>query len=115
MDLLGTGEKELQQLTERLEKTVASYGMEISSDKSKTNSVKSIYQHMDKWENAGRSGPVQIPTHINQRNVIKRSKDQTGVSTLSHDKASSTMEQQSFFSTKIKPFESLVLDVRAGR
>ena len=35
IDLLGGSEEELQQLTERLEKTAAGYGMEISSDKSK--------------------------------------------------------------------------------
>ena len=35
VDLLGDGEKELQQLSERLEKPAAGYGMEISSVKSK--------------------------------------------------------------------------------
>ena len=41
-DMLGGSEEELQQLAERLEKTVAGYGMEISSDKSKIldNSIK---------------------------------------------------------------------------
>ena len=38
IDLLGGSEEEFQQqLTERLEKTVADYGTEISSDKSKTS------------------------------------------------------------------------------
>ena len=64
IDLLGGGKEELQQLTERLEKTAADYGMEISSDKSKilVNSVKprsSITMWMGE-KNAGRSGPVQI-------------------------------------------------------
>ena len=35
IDLLRSSEEELQQLTQRLEETVAEYGMEISSDKSK--------------------------------------------------------------------------------
>ena len=41
-DLLGGSEEEHQQLTERLEKTAAEYGMEISYDKSKflVNSIK---------------------------------------------------------------------------
>ena len=36
VDLLGGTEEELRQLTERLEKRAAGYGMEISSNKSKT-------------------------------------------------------------------------------
>ena len=42
IDLLGGHKKELQQLTDRLEKTAAGYGMEISSDKGKilVNSIK---------------------------------------------------------------------------
>ena len=35
IDLLEGNEEELQQLTERLDKTAACYGMEINSDKSK--------------------------------------------------------------------------------
>ena len=35
VDLLGGLAGELQQITERLEKTAAGYGMEISSDRSK--------------------------------------------------------------------------------
>ena len=35
IDLLGGSEEELQQLTERLDKTAAGYGVEISYDKSK--------------------------------------------------------------------------------
>ena len=43
IDLLGGREEELQQLTDRLEKTAAECGMEISSDKRKIpiNSIKS--------------------------------------------------------------------------
>ena len=87
IDLLGGSEEEQQQ-TERLEKTSTGSIMEISSDKSKIllNSIqaKTIYQHMDEWKNAGRSGSVQIlgipiilgiPTY--QRwNIIKGTKDQ---------------------------------------
>ena len=42
IDLLDGSEEELQQLTERLGKTAAGYGMEICSDKSKilVNSIK---------------------------------------------------------------------------
>jgi hypothetical protein len=42
IDLLGSSEEELQQLTRRLEETAAEYGMEISSEKSKilVNSTK---------------------------------------------------------------------------
>ena len=60
---------------------------------------------MDEWENAGRSRPVQIPSvHTNQRrNINKGSKDRTGASTLSHDKASNTMKNNAIsFPTKIK-------------
>ena len=44
IDLLGSREEELQQLTQRLEETAAEYRMEISSDKSKilVNSIKPI-------------------------------------------------------------------------
>ena len=35
IDLLGGSEEELQKLAERLEKTAAGYGMEISSDPTK--------------------------------------------------------------------------------
>ena len=42
--LLGSNEEEFQQLTHRLEKTAAEYGMEISSGKSKiiVNSIKPV-------------------------------------------------------------------------
>ena len=42
IDLLGSSEKELQQLTQRLEKTAAENSVEINSDKSKilVNSIK---------------------------------------------------------------------------
>ena len=53
INLLGGSEEELQQLTERLEKTEK----QNSRQQRKTEI---IYQHMDEWENAGRSGPVQI-------------------------------------------------------
>ena len=49
-DRFATWEAELQQLTERLKKTPAGYGMKITSDKSKihANSVKPIYGLMEK-------------------------------------------------------------------
>ena len=61
-----------------------------------------------------RSGPVKIlRIHRNQRrNINKGSKDQTGASALSHDKASSTMEKQRHqFSHKIKIYKSPVLSI----
>ena len=49
LSLLGGSEEELQQLAERLEKTAAGYGMEISSDKKKNyhqqHQAKTTYQH----------------------------------------------------------------------
>ena len=50
IDPLGGSEEELQQLTERLEKTAAVYGMEISFDKSKilVDSIKAR-QSANKW------------------------------------------------------------------
>ena len=43
ISVLGNSEEELQQVTQRLEETVAEYGMEISSNKSKVlvNNIKS--------------------------------------------------------------------------
>ena len=44
--LLGGSEEELQQLTERLEKTVAGCGMEKAATRAKsTSTAKAIYQH----------------------------------------------------------------------
>ena len=62
IDPLGNSEKELQQLTERLKKTAADYGMEISSMKSKIliNSIKPRPSYKDEWKSVRRSGPVQI-------------------------------------------------------
>ena len=73
---------------------------------------KTIYQHKDERTNTRRSGPVQIlRLHTNQRwNISKRSKDQTGASTLSHDKAGNIVEKQTIsFPTKNIPYRSLVL------
>ena len=52
---------------------------------------------MNGWENAGRSGPTEIlMIHTNnRRNFNKGSKDQTGASILSHEKASDTTDKQS--------------------
>ena len=58
IDLLEGSEEEVQQLTEKLEETAAGYGVEISSGKIL---VSAISEHMWEWENAGRSGPIQIP------------------------------------------------------
>ena len=63
IDLLGSIEEELPQLTAKLKKTVADNGLEISSDKSKIidNSIKprpSTNICMDEWKNAGMSGLI---------------------------------------------------------
>ena len=57
IDLLRDSKEEVQQLTERLEKAAAGYGMEISSDKSKifVNSIKPRLLgniSMDEWKSA---------------------------------------------------------------
>ena len=93
--------------------------MEISSDKSKilVNSIiprPSTTKHIDEWKTAGRSGPVQIlRIHTNQRwNINKGSKDQTGTSTVSHDKTkSNTLGKNSVisFPIMIKLYKSVVL------
>ena len=99
--------------------------MEISSNKSKilVNSIKPRPStDKDEWKNAGRSGPAQIPCiHTNQRrNINKGSEDQTGATTLSHDKARmNTMEKHAVsFPTQIKSTRHLScrdcsMDVRA--
>ena len=109
-------------LTE-LRKTVANYGMEISSDKSKilVNSSKPrpSTNILDEWKNAGRTRSVQIPgIHtIQRRNINKGSKDQTGASTLSHDKAANTIKKQrhQFFLHIFRSCQYCSIDVRAGR
>ena len=72
IDLLGCSEEELQQLSERSDKTAAGYGTEISSDKSKIHdhSIKLRPSSMDEWKNAAKSGPAQKRIHINQRRNI---------------------------------------------
>ena len=51
---------------------------------------------IDEWKTTWKGWPMQVPKiHTNQRwNINKGSKDKTGASTLSHDKASNTMEQE---------------------
>ena len=88
-----------------LEKSADNYGMEISCDKSKilVNCIKSRpssnsnIRITDAWKSVRRSGPVQISSILTNRrqNVSKGRKDQTGGSTLRHDKASNTVEKQS--------------------
>ena len=58
--------------------------------------AKAIYQHMDEWKSAGRSGPVEmLGIHTYQGcYIIKGSKYQTGASILSRDKANYAMEKQ---------------------
>ena len=98
IDRLG-GSEELQQLTERLEKTVGGYGVEISSNISKLLvkriKLRSLVNIWMNGKNSGRSGPVQIPRiHTNQReNITKGSEDQNGASTLSHDKTNNAMNK----------------------
>ena len=100
-DDLGGSKEELQQLAERIEKTAAAYGVEIATGKGKilVNGIKPR-PSTNIWMNgksARKSEPVQIlGIYTNKRwNIIKGSEDQTGASTLSHDKACSTVEKQS--------------------
>ena len=87
-DLLGGTEEELQQLTEKLEKTAAGYGMEISSDKSKNSrqqhQPKTIYQRVDAWKT-----PEEVDPFKYLGSTL--TKDGTSVKEvkiiLSHDKA----------------------------
>ena len=46
IDLLGSSEEELQQLSRRLDETAAEYGMEISSEKAKFSSTASSQDHL---------------------------------------------------------------------
>ena len=118
IDLLGGSEEELQQLTERLKKTAVGYGMEISCDKNQNyrqqHQAKSIYQHKDEWQNAGRSGPVQIPrSNTNQRGNINEGSKETGANIFSHDKASNNMENKAIsFPTKIDTYILQVLPLQ---
>ena len=59
--------------------------------------AKAIFQYMDEWKSVWTSGPAQIlRIYTNQEwDIIKGSKDETGASTLIHDKASSIVEKQS--------------------
>ena len=85
IDQLGGSEEGLQQLTEKLMKSAAGYGKEISCKKSKVlaNSIKPRPSTIYEW------------IHTNQRrNISKESEDMTGASTLSHDKAYYTMGKQ---------------------
>ena len=61
INLLGGSEEELQNLIERLDKTAAGYGMEISSAKAKSSTAASSQGHlptprMNELEGARRSG-----------------------------------------------------------
>ena len=88
-DLLGGSEEELQQLSERLEKTAADIKPRPSTNI---------------WMNGKTS----------QRwNVNKGTKEQTGASTLRHDKASNTVKKAISFPTKITLYKSLVLSITA--
>ena len=76
--------------------------------------VNTINHYMDEWENAGRSGSVQIPMiRTNpRRNFNKGSKDQTGASTLSQDKANNTLSKQHYqFAYKESTLQSLALSI----
>ena len=67
--------------------------------------------NMDEWKRAGRSGPGQIiELHTNQGR-----KDETGASTLSHDRVSSTMANKAtIFYTKIKLYKFKPLKTNAA-
>ena len=87
--------------------------MEISCNKGKmlVNSIKprTSTNIMDEWENAGKSGPIQLlRIHTNQRrNINKGSEDQTGACTLSHDKTSNAIS----FPTNIKLYKTLAVSI----
>ena len=116
IDLLADSDEELQQLTERLEKTCCClrHGNKIRQKQNSRQSIKrrQSTKIMDNWKNAERSVPVQIlRLHTNQiRNIIKGSEDQTGACTLSHDKARHLQWKNNAisFPTKIKLYKSVV-------
>ena len=67
IDLLGGSEEEMQQLTEKLEKTAAvAWKSADKRQKCSSTSVSStrfaIHQHLDEYKSVGRSGPVQLLT-----------------------------------------------------
>ena len=101
VDLLGSSEKELQQRTQRLEKTAAEHGMGFSFDKSKilVNSIKAKPSANIKMNEQTLEEVDQLKyfrLHTNQRRKFsKKSEDQTGTSTLSHDMAGNSVEKQS--------------------
>ena len=87
IDLLEGSEEEPLQLTERLEKTAADNGMEISSGRSKirVNSIKPKPS-----TNKLLNGKVLEGWNINKGSI-----DQTGTGTRSQDNDSSAMEEES--------------------
>ena len=103
IDLLRGREEQVQKLTERLEKTAASYGMEISADYRKiivysikpipyTNGWMEQHWKMERREEVDQF--IYLWLTYQRRNISKGSKDQSGAGTLSRDKASNTMEKQ---------------------
>ena len=100
IDVLGSSEEELQQHIERLEKTAAGYGIEISSDKSKilVNSIKpwpttNIWMNgkaLEQWNKFKYIGSTQTKDGTSIKEVIIR----LAQVPFRHDKASNTMEKQ---------------------
>ena len=113
IDLLGGNEEELEQFTERLEKSTAGYGMEINSDYSKmlVISIKPR-SSTNKWKNRKTVEEVDQfkylgSTQIKDGTSIKEVK--ISASTLSPDKASNRPKNRATsFPTKIKFYKSLV-------
>jgi len=118
IDLLGSSEEELQRLTERLEKTAAAYGMEISSEKSKilVNSIKprpstniqmngQTLEEVDQFKYLG-STQTKDGTSVKEVKIrlAQAHAAMTRLSVLWRNKAIS-------FPTKIKLYKSLVLSV----
>ena len=112
IDLMG-GSKELQQLTERLEKTAAGY----MSDKSKIllNSIKPRpSSNMDECKNAVRNGPVHIPWFhaFHRRNIIKEAKIRLAQAHSAITRLPILWKNNAInFPTKIKLYKSLVLSM----
>ena len=98
----GGGSKgELQQLTERLEKKVAGYGLEISSDKSKilVNSIKPRLS-TNIWINGKTLEAMDQFKYLGSaqtKGINKGTKDHTGAVALAHSAMtrSTTIEKQS--------------------
>ena len=92
--------------------------MEISSDKGKIliNGI-NVRPSTNMWMNGKTLKEVDQFNYLGcpqtkDENIDKRSKDQSGASTLSHDKASNTMGNNAIsFPANIKLYKSVVLSI----